>query len=145
MGLLVPVWHLRCRPLGTSRAARFTRRGPKLLEQRGKIRVLFDRRGFHRLLHGPTGFTPCFGRIGRSHFLARGHDFGIVLGGLAGGFQLLPLLGGQRLEAVAHPSGPVPGLLHFFQGGGEARIGGNNRGIHGTFQLLVDRIACLLK
>ena len=36
-------------------------------------------------------------------------------------------------------------MLHFFQGGGEARVSGKNGGIHGVFQLLVDRIACLLE
>jgi hypothetical protein len=116
-----------------------------LLEQRGETRVLLDRCGFHRLVHGPSGFAPCLGRGGGFHFLARRNDLGIVLGGPSGRFQLFPLFGGQRLKAIAHPPGTVARLLHFFQSGGEARFGGKNRGIHGVFQLLVDRIARLLE
>ena len=130
---------------GDSAIHLFPGRGAELLEQRAEVRVLFEDGSLHDLLHGFASFPALLGGVGGFHFFASGNNFGIILGFLPRGFQLLALLGGERFEPIAHAFGAVAGLLHFFQNRREAGICGEEGGIHRLLELLVERIAGLFE
>jgi len=130
---------------GDSPIQLFPGRGAKLLEQGGEVRVLFEDGSLHDLVHGFAGFPALLGGAGGFHFFAGGNNFGIILGFLPRGFQLLALLGAERFEPIAHAFGAFAGLFHFFQNRREARIGGEEGGTHRLLELLVERIAGLFE
>ena len=127
------------------RSSRAHDAGAEFLEQGSKTRVGFKYGCLHRLVQFAASLASGLRPLRVLHFFAGRLDGRIVFGGAAGGFELLLLLGRQRLELAAHVLGAIASGFDFVEDGTQRGVGGQHGCAHGGFELLPQRVIGLFE